>query len=305
MAKILITGANGFMGRNLYNRLSVPGNEIIGIGSSENPNIAGINYKQADVRDRRLMRELVRGRDIVYHFAGQLGLTRSREDTQLTFDVNVEGTENILIACSEYRAALVFPSSAAVYGILQAESFSEDHPLNPRSPYGESKVEAEKLCMDYSARDGVEATILRFFNVYGPFQKQGKEGGIIPTFAGNILRGENPEIYGSGTRTGDFIYIDDALDVVALVLKNNLIGEPVNVGSGHETSINDLATTLLKLSGSGLEQIHIGPKSNMVPRSKADITKLKALEFEPKVSIEEGLARYWNWLRTNSLIYNN
>src|SRR3989338_3004915 len=180
MSKALITGVNGFIGRHLYSHLLREGHEVLGIGRSPNPLVEGINYQQADVRNRQLMAEIIRNVDIVYHLAAQTKTQVSFEEPQLTFDINVGGTENVLYACAQNNAKLVFPSSATLYGSSKGTIVSEDSPLNPKGTYATSKLEAEKLCLDYIHRKELEVAIFRIFTAYGPLQTA--MNGVIPLF---------------------------------------------------------------------------------------------------------------------------
>lgn len=295
---VLITGAAGFIGYHLHNRLSRQGNKVIGLDNFDHPCGAEIKCIRGDVLYRTLIDELVREVDVVYHLAAQIHVDRSYKEPQLTFDVNIGGTENILKACKKYGKQLVFASTSEVYGTAQTEAISEEHPLNPQSPYAKSKKEAEDLCIDYARRGDAEVIILRSFNTYGPFQNNNHYGAVIPIFIKRILRGEAPEIFGSGTQTRDFMYISDALEAYDIALKKAALGEPVNFGTGVETPINDLASILLKLTGSKLDAVHVEPRPNEVMRLRADISKAKTFGFEPNVTLEDGLRKYITWFRT-------
>ena len=289
---VLITGAAGFIGHHLYNRLLQRGDRVIGLDNFDHPCGAEIECIKGDVLHRTLIDELVREVDVVYHLASQIHVDRSYKEPELTFDVNVGGTENVIKACKEYGKQLVFASTSEIYGTAQTDTISEEHPLNPQSPYAKSKKEAEDLCIDYARRGGVEVIILRSFNTYGPFQNNNHYGAVIPIFIKRILGGESPEIFGSGLQTRDFMYISDALDAYDIAVQKAATGEPVNFGTGIETSINDLASILLRLMGSNLDAIHVEPRPNEVMRLRADISKARTLGFEPKVAFEDGLRMY-------------
>ncbi len=296
--KILVTGAAGFIGYHLHNRLLDQGNEVIGLDNFDHPCGAEINCLRADVLYSSVIDGLVREVDDVYHLAAQIHVDRSYDEPQLTFDVNVGGTENVLRACKKYGKKLVFASTAEVYGATQAESAPEQHPLNPKSPYAKSKKQAEELCVEYATKHGVEVIILRGFNTYGPFQNNEHYGAVIPIFVKRIVKGKPPEIFGDGTQTRDFMYITDALDAYEIATKHGPIGVPINFGTGREVSINDLAGTLLDLLGSELEAVHVEPRPDEVMRLKADISKARSLGFNPKIKIEDGLKMYLDWFRT-------
>lgn len=295
---VLITGAAGFIGYHLYNRLLRQGNRVVGLDNYYHPCGAEIECIRADVLNSKVIDELVRQIDVVYHLAAQVHVDRSYEVPQLTFDINVGGTKNVLKACKKYEKQLVFASTAEVYGTAQTESISEEHTLNPQSPYAESKKEAEDLCIDYARTMNAKVTILRSFNTYGPFQNNNHYGAVIPIFTKRIFGGEPPEIFGNGAQTRDFMSIGDALDAYDIALENAVTGEPVNFGTGVETPINDLASILLKLTGSNLDVVHVEPRPNEIMRLRADISKAKKFGFGPKVALEDGLREYVTWFRT-------
>ena len=295
--KILITGAAGFIGSHLFNRLASQGNKVLGLDNYDHPCGAEIPCQMCDVRYPSLMNELVKESDIVYHLAAQTHVDRSYDEEKLTFDVNVGGTENVLKACRIHGKKLVYAGSAEVYGTAAMESISEGHPLNPQSPYARSKKAAEDLCIEYAKRHGLDVRILRSFNTYGPFQNNNRYGAVIPIFIKRILNGQSPEIFGAGNQTRDFMYIDDAVDAYRVATEKANAGEPLNFGTGSETSINDLAALILRLLGSNLTPVHAEPRPDEVMKLKADITRARGLGFGPKISLEDGLKKYIGWYR--------
>ncbi len=299
MQKILITGAAGFIGYHLYNKLKKDGLDVVGLDNYDHP-CGGVisDCIKGDIRDRHLVDELVKNSDTVYHLAAQIHVDRSYEDTQLTFDVNVHGTENILKSCTKYKVPVVFPSSVEVYGTAQGDRISESHPINPQNPYAESKYEAEKLCVYYRERHGTSVSILRNFNTYGPYQNNSKYGSVIPIFVKRIIENEPPLITGDGTQTRDFMYIDDALNGYEIMSRYNG-AEPVNFGTGIDISINDLSELLLSILDSNVKPIHVKPRPNEIMKIKGDISKARTLGFSPKVTLEDGLRKYIEWFKSH------
>ncbi|MBN4049243.1 NAD-dependent epimerase/dehydratase family protein, partial [archaeon AH-315-M20] len=283
---ILVTGAAGFIGSRLVNGLLQQGKSVIGLDNLDHPCGAKIDcrFREGDVRDSQLIDELVEKADVVYHLAAQGHVGRSFVEPQQTFDVNVGGTINVLKACEKYRREgykkrLIFASSCEVYGTVQTDPISESHPLNPQSPYAKSKVEAERLCIEYSVR-GVDVVVLRLFNTYGPRQRSDNYGAVIPIFVEKVSKGEPPEISGNGAQTRDFMYIDDALQALltfGIMSGSEVYGEPINIGTGIDISISDLANLILKLSDSDLRPIYTEPRPNEIMKLRADISKARGL----------------------------
>jgi len=295
--KILITGAAGFIGSHLFKHLSKKGCNVIGLDNFDRPCGAKIKCIKGDVRDFGLVDRLIKNVDVVYHLAAQINVDRSYKQKKLTFDTNVTGTRNILEACKKYNKKMIFASTSEVYGTAQTKLISEDHPLNPQSPYALSKKIAETLCKKYAKECQVKVVILRNFNTYGPYQNMNFYGAVIPVFLKRVLNNQQPEVYLPGTQTRDFMYIEDAIRAYDVAAKKAPVGEPINFGTGKEISIFNLATTIIKLAGSKLKPIYIKGRPNEVMRLRADISKAKRLGFTPKVSLKEGLKKYQKWLK--------
>jgi UDP-glucose 4-epimerase len=302
-AKILITGAAGFIGYHLSIYLAARKNKIIGLDNFDHPCGAPINCIRGDVRDKNLVDELVKEADYIYHLAAQINVDRSYAEKELTFDVNVGGTENILKACRKYGKKMLLASSVEVYGTAKTDSIRESHQINPQSPYAESKRQAEIICQDYARSYGVQAIILRSFNTYGPFQNNQRYGSVIPIFFKKVYLNEPPEIHGVGDQTRDFMYITDALDAYRLIFEKAIPGVPIHFGSGEEISINKLAEKIISLAGSTLKPIHVKPRPHEVMRLKADISAARDLGFNPKIKIDQGLKLYWDWFKENHSLY--
>jgi UDP-glucose 4-epimerase len=298
--KILITGAAGFIGSYLFKDLSKKGYNVIGLDNFDHPCGAKIKCIKGDVRDFDLVDRLVKKVDIVYHLAAQINVDRSYKQKRLTFDTNVNGTKNILEACRKYSKKMIFASTSEVYGTAKNKLISENHPLNPQSPYALSKKIAEDLCKKYVTEYGVQVIILRNFNTYGPYQNMNFYGAVIPVFLKRVLNNQQPEVYLPGTQTRDFMYIEDAIRAYNLAARKAPIGEPINFGTGKETSIFKLAKIIIKLAGSRLNPTYIKGRPNEVMRLRADISKAKKLGFKPKVSLLEGLKRYKKWLKSSN-----
>lgn len=294
--KVLITGAAGFIAYHLANKLRNDGHTVIGIDNFDHPCAANVQCIHMDVRDPAL-KELIKNVDEVYHLAGQIHVDRSYEDPELTYDVNVGGTKNVLDACREYGKTMLLASSVEVYGSAQTPAISEDHPLHPQSPYAESKRQAEELCKSYAKNYGVKVKILRSFNTYGPYQNSELYGAVIAIFTRRILRGEPPIIFGSGIQTRDFMHITDALKAYEIMMRDGPIGEPVHFGTGVEISINELADLLSEIVNSKVRPVYSAPRPDEVMRLKANITKAESLGFKPTMPLKQGLSQYVDWFK--------
>ncbi|MBI3334508.1 GDP-mannose 4,6-dehydratase [Candidatus Pacearchaeota archaeon] len=298
--KILITGAAGFIGHHLANKLRSEGHTVIGVDNFDHPCGAPAQCVHMDVRDPAL-KELIKDVDEVYHLAAQIHVDRSYEDPELTYDVNVGGTKNVLDACKEYNKTMLLASSVEVYGSAKTPAISEDHPLHPQSPYAESKRQAEELCKEYARKYGVKVKIMRSFNTYGPYQNSEIYGSVIPIFVRRILNGEPPVIFGSGIQTRDFMHISDALNAYELMITKGPIGEPTHFGTGSEISINELADVLINLIGKKMRPVYSAPRPDEVMRLRANITKAESLGFKPAMALEQGLKHYVEWFMKHRL----
>ncbi|GAG77874.1 unnamed protein product, partial [marine sediment metagenome] len=200
---------------------------------------------------------------------------------------------------------MLYASSSEVYGTAQYVPMDEKHPFNPQSPYAAGKAGADRLCSAYHHIYKIPVVILRQFNTYGPNQSHKGYSAVVPKFCSQVLNGSSPTIYGDGTQTKDFHYVDDLLNAYSLILERfeelDLFGTAINFGTGVETSINELARMILEAASvyshiQTKEPIHLLPRPGEVMRFAADITLTKKkLGFEPKVGLKEGLSKYIDW----------
>jgi nucleoside-diphosphate-sugar epimerase len=240
--------------------------------------------------------------DIVFHEAALASVTVSVKDPILTNEINVTGTLNLLKASSDSGVKrFVYASSAAVYGDTPSPQKREDVTLNPRSPYGISKLAAENYVKIFYKLYGLETVSLRYFNVYGPRQRFDLEcayGGVITIFTNRLLRNMPPIVFGDGEQTRDFIYVADVVEANMLALKNkNSAGEAFNIGTSISVSVNQVAETLKEITGKkDLKNVYAPPRPADGRHGYADISKAeRILGFHPKVSIKEGLTELVDW----------
>ncbi|SRR5665213_197347 len=310
-SRVLVTGAAGLVGSTVCDLLIKEGvAEIVALdnfsrGVSQNLSWAGQNGKvtliNGSINDRPLLEKSMQGINFVFHQAA-IRITQCVEEPRLALEVMVDGTFNVLEAAVKAGVEKVIgASSASVYGMAEVFPTPENHSLhNNRTIYGACKGFNEQLYRSFNEMYGLKYVVLRYFNIYGVRMSiLGNFTEVHVKWMKRIASGTPPLIQGDGTQTVDFIYIEDVARANVLAAKSEVSDEIFNVGSGIETSLNQLATALLKVMGSDLKPEY-GPerKVNPVPRRLADTTKAKKLlEFEAKVSLEDGLKRLVEWWR--------
>lgn len=297
--KVIVTGAAGFIGSHLLLYLNSKGYTVKGIDNFSNPNRKmlkalekeGLKILKSDVRDYQKLSEEVRGYDLIVHSAALISVEDSIRRPHVYSDNNVTGTVSTLkAAVSAGVKRFVFLSSAAVYGAPKKLPISEDHPLNPISPYGASKLAGEVFVKAFSKAFKIEHVILRLFNVYGPGQESSGYAGVIAEFIKRVKKGKPPIIFGDGNQTRDFIYIRDVVEAVEKVISKNVVNETLNIGTGVPTSIRELAYTVIDVLKASVEPVHASERPGDIRESWADISKcIEKLKFKPKYTVREGL----------------
>ena len=295
--KILVTGGAGFIGSHITEYLVQRGDNVTVIDNLKTGQTANlskvnknINFVNGDIRNYKLLEGLVNDTDGVFHEAALASVQQSFEMQDEYFDVNVNGTENILKLASEYGFKVVYASSSSVYGNPIHVPTKENHDRKPLNPYAETKLEEELLAKKYSEMD-VSVIGLRYFNVFG--RRQSKEyAGVIKLFLEKIQQNKNPKVNGDGLQTRDFVYIEDVVKANILAMDSNIKHEFLNVGSGSSISILDLATVCIETSGLSLKPIHGPELPGDVRATKAD-TKLieKLLNWKAKTKLEDWLSK--------------
>ena len=224
---ILITGGAGFIGSHLCEKWVNEGHKVFCLDNFMNGNLNNIrhlldfkNFKliKGDIRDRELIDKTIEKVDTVCNLAAQIHVDRSYIDPRLTYDINVNGTQNVLEAARFHDVKVIQASTSEVYGSALYAPIDEAHPLNAPHPYGASKIAADRMCYAYQNAYNMDINILRFFNVFGPRQKDLGYGGVISIFTNKVLRGIAPTIYGDGEQTRDYTYVDDVVRAYDMVL---------------------------------------------------------------------------------------
>jgi UDP-glucose 4-epimerase len=300
--RALVTGGAGFIGSHLVEALLAAGWEVgvlDDLSSGREAHLAvvadRIEFWPGDVRDAALVGKAVEGVEAIFHAAAVASAARSVEEPIATHAVNVLGTLTVLEAARAARARrVVFASSSAVYDAAAEPPAREDAPRRPSSPYGLHKAAGEDYCRLYAEIHGLETVCLRYFNVYGPRQDpRGDYSAVIPRFVRACLDGGAPRIFGDGRQTRDFVHVEDAVRANLLAVDAAAVaGRAVNVGTGLETSVNELAATIAELVGSGADPVRLPARAWEPRRSAADPgVARRLLGFEPAVSLRDGLCR--------------
>lgn len=310
--KILVTGGLGFIGSHLCEYFVAEGKTVLCLDNFMNGNLANVRsllssrrFKlvNGDIRDFNLMEKIVRDIDVIIHLAAQIHVDRSIVEPQLTYDVNVLGTLNILELARRYDVhRILHASTSEVYGSAQYTPMDEAHPLNAPHPYGASKTAADRMCYAYIQTYGMDIGIMRLFNTFGPRQKDTGYGGVISIFARRVMNNMAPLIYGDGTQTRDYLYIKDAVKAFdALVKHEPPIEHAVNFGTGTDIRIIDLAHEIIKLCGKKDEVTpkHVAPRPGEVKKLVSD-SSLARKEFgwTPTYHVAEGLKEIINWYQS-------
>jgi UDP-glucose 4-epimerase len=299
----LVTGGAGFIGSNLVRLLLQEGHRVhvlddFSSGHAENlAPFAGVAITRADVRDEAALARAATGAEVVFHLAASVGNKRSIDHPVTDAEVNLIGTIKVLEAARRAGVRkVVFSSSAGIFGELKTLPIREDHPVEPDSPYGASKLAAEKVCLAYHKLYGIEAVCLRYFNVYGVNQRYDEYGNVIPIFATRMIRGEPVTVFGDGEQTRDFINVADVARANLQAAEARGVSGAFNLGSATRITINRLVALLREVSGIDVEVSHGPPRPGDVRDSLADVGKaFAAFGFRPRVELKDGLREYMAW----------
>ncbi len=308
--RALVTGAAGFIGSHLALRLARDGVSVRvldDVSTGRETNIAlleaaGIELIRGSVRDPDACATAASGVDAVYHLGAMGSVPRSVADPRGTFAINVEGTQNVLLAARDAGARrVVFASSSSIYGDDPVLPRREDRPPHPCSPYAAQKLAGEGLCRGFFKSYGLETVALRFFNVYGPRQDPGATyAAVIPLWARAVLRGERPVVHGDGLQTRDFTYVDNVVEAcLAAARSEQAPGLVLNVGGGGRITLLDLLAAIGEAAGKPVEgPDHTPEREGDVRHSQADVAAARdALGELPWIDLGEGLARTVAWHR--------
>jgi len=300
--KVLVTGGGGFIGSHLVERLVVEGHEVsvldnFATGRRENllPVIDEVRVIEGDVQSYERAHAAVKGCELVLHQAALPSVPRSTQDPLTSNAVNVIGTLNTLLAARDSGVRrVVFASSSSVYGANRQLPKHEDMTPAPMSPYAVAKLAGEGYCRSFHSVYGLETVSLRYFNVFGPRQDPlSQYAAVIPNFIARFLERQSPVVFGDGTQSRDFTYVDNVVDANLRAMQAPVGGGPVfNAACGGRISLLDLLQGLRELTGSDLQARHEATRPGDVPHSQADISRAREqLDYLPLVGFMDGLRR--------------
>jgi UDP-glucose 4-epimerase len=303
--KTLVTGGAGFIGSNLVRLLLEEGHEVSVLDNLQSgyrcnlDPFPQVRFVEGDVRDAATVARCAAGAEVIFHLAASVGNTRSIEHPLEDSEINVLGTLRVLEAARHGGVRkVVFSSSAGIFGELKTLPIREDHPVEPDSPYGASKLGAEKLCLAYAKLYPLEAVCLRYFNVYGVNQRYDAYGNVIPIFAHRLLHTQPVVIFGDGEQTRDFVNVRDVAEANYRAGLSRGISGAFNVASATRVTINHLVELMADASGIQPVVEHGPPRPADVRHSLADISAAAgAFGYRPTVTLEVGLRAYLDWAK--------
>lgn len=304
--KCLVTGGAGFIGSHLVRALHARGNDVIVLdnfstGKRENLEDLDIRMIEGDVRDGDSVQNALQGVDRVFHLAALASVARSMRDPVSTHTVNETGTLMVLESARKAGVGrVVYAASSSAYGNLEQLPKQEAAKPCPASPYAISKLAGEYYCRVYADTFGLQTACVRYFNVFGPRQDPESEyAAVIPRFITSALNGIAPVIYGDGTQSRDFTYVDNAVRATMLAAESPLaVGQVINVACGERRTLLEVIETLEDLMADRITPVFEPGRPGDVKHSQADIALARQLlGYEPIVGFREGLRETTEWFR--------
>lgn len=308
--KALVTGGAGFIGSNVVELLIQKGWQVTVLDNLSTGYMCNIEsyvrsgrikFIQGDICNPPDVDIACRGVDVVFHLAACVGRQKSLDNPLLDSSTNLLGTIEVLEGMRRHGVGrIVYSSSAAIFGEPFTSTIDENHPQNADSPYGVSKLAAEKMILAYSGIYNMTAVCLRYFNIYGINQRFDVYGNVIPIFANRLYTGEPITIYGDGTQTRDFVNVHDVAQANFLAATSANGSGIFNLGSGTSVSILDLAEMMMTISKKEAKIQHVQERPADVKHCRADTRKANAeLGFTALISLETGLEEYLQWFSVN------
>jgi nucleoside-diphosphate-sugar epimerase len=311
-ARYLVTGSAGFIGSHVAETLLRQGAVVRvfdNLATGRQRNIEALKKLQGeleiisgDLRDRDAVREAVAGVEVVFHQAALASVPRSIADPVTSLEININGTQNVLLAARDAGVRrVVYASSSSVYGNTPTLPKHEEMPPAPMSPYGVQKLTGELLCSVFTRIYQLETVVLRYFNVFGPRQDPTSEyAAVIPRFLTALLERRRPIVFGDGEQTRDFTYIENVVQANLLAATSrDAVGTAINIGCGERISLNSVLRLAGELLGIAVEADYREPRPGDVRDSLADISKARQLlGYDPKISFRTGLERTLDALHT-------
>lgn len=307
--KILVTGGAGFIGSNfirmMFNRY--PNIEIINLdkltyaGNLDNLHdipMQGYTFIKGDICEPNNIRKIMKGVEVLVHFAAESHVDRSIKDSSVFITTNIVGTNTLLnCALQSDLKRFIHISTDEVYGSIDKDSFTEDAPLTPSSPYSSSKASSDLLALSYYITYGLPVSIIRCTNNFGPYQYPEK---LIPLFITNLIIGQKIPMYGTGLNVRDWIYVEDHCSGVDFVMNYGHSGETYNIGSGNELTNLDIAYKILRLLDLEDSMIEfVKDRKGHDQRYSLDCSKLKNMGWKPKYNFDAALKTTVKWYKEN------
>src|SRR5919202_5168863 len=298
--KYVITGAAGFIGSHLSEQLLEAGHQVLAVDcltdyydpALKEENAAGLELVRADLADAPLD-DLLAGAGGVFHLAGQPGVRSFGTVFGDYVRRNLLATQRVFEAAAAAGARVVFASSSSVYGEAETYPTPEDAEPRPLSPYGITKLGCEHLARAYARSFGLDVVALRYFTVYGPRQRPDM---AFTRIVDALARGRPFELYGDGSQSRGFTYVDDAVEATIAAMERAPAGATYNVGGGEEATMRDVIASLERISGRKLDLRTGPPAAGDVRRTSADVARIRAdLGWSPRVRLEDGLREQWSW----------
>lgn len=305
--KILVTGGAGFIASHITDAFVNEGHQVVVLDDLSSGFEKNVNPKAklvvGDICNKELVEKLFNEEkfDVVNHHAAQMDVRRSVKDPAFDANTNIIGTINLLQNSIKFGVKkFIFASTGgAVYGEQSYFPADENHPTQPRSPYGISKLAVEKYLYFYNAEYGLNFTVLRYANIYGPRQNPFGEAGVVAIFTTKLLKDEQPIINGSGEQTRDYVFVGDVVKANLLTL-NDTANDIYNVGTGIETNVNQLFHKLNNIIGANKEEKHGPAAPGEQMRSVITSDKLfSKFGWKPSTTLDEGMKQTVNFFRNN------
>lgn len=309
MSAVLVTGGAGFIGSHIADAYLALGHEVVVVDNLSRGNRAnvpdGAEFVQADIRDPSVS-DLIRDRrfEVINHHAAQVDVRVSVADPRFDASINLDGLLNLLEAARDHGVGrfLFVSSGGVVYGEPAVRPTPETEPKLPASPYGVTKLTGEQYLYYYNRVHGLDYAALRYSNVYGPRQDPHGEAGVVAIFSTRLIDGEPLTVFGDGEQTRDYVYVGDVVAANMLLTHadlgpaRTLDDRAFNVGTGVETSVNDLAESLARASGRPLEIRRAPARDGELLHSSLDASKLRGLGWAPATGLGAGLGLTFDWI---------
>jgi UDP-glucose 4-epimerase len=306
--RVVVTGGAGFVGSNVVRSLLAERARVVVLddfytGDDNNLPVGESNLEvvRGSVTDSDLVSEVLGGASLVFHLAARNIIVSTRNPRE-DYEVNIGGTLNVLLAARELKIPrVVYSSSTSVYGNPRYLPINEDDATNMLSPYAVSKFAGENYCKAFYESYGLSSAVVRYSNVYGTAQRPDNPYcGVVSKFFESAMNGESPRIHGDGEQTRDFTYIDDVVEATLLAgISPKADGQVYNVGTGREVTVNQLARTIIEITGAKVEPAYVDRRDiDNIRRRVVNIEKIRReLRWIPTFTIEQGLRRTYQWLK--------